>query len=126
MEEAATKLRFRAEAKRGKIERAEAEARAKVEADIKEKAENMREARLKVEAETAERARVWVKSKARKNQRSPRLLLKLGRRWILKPRQQQGRSRNLFPQRGWRRRLVLRLGSGWRPKPRSGIGMWGS
>ena len=63
--EAASKIRFSAKIQGAKREKAEAEARKQVEADMKENAEKTRKAReanAKEEAETAERARAWAEA----------------------------------------------------------------
>ena len=76
MEQAATEVRSKAESKRAKIEREEAEARSKVVDEIKEKSDKMRKAReekAKSEAETAERASSWVNSKDKKKAEITRL-----------------------------------------------------
>ena len=75
-EEAVADIRVRAEVKRAKRKRAEDETSAKVEAEIKEKAEKTREARKEranVEGETTERERAWAKSKAREKAEIARL-----------------------------------------------------
>ena len=66
--EAATKIRFSAKIQGAKREKAEAEARANVEAYMKEKLDRKskaREEKVKAEADTVERARAWDEAKAK-------------------------------------------------------------